>query len=64
MCINCTNLPTSVPADTEIVEVIQQETVETDIESEVDGDTDELIDWVSGEDDTTSNPSSDTAEDI
>ncbi len=64
LCINCTNLPTSASTDTEIAQVIQQETEETDIDSELDGDTDELIDWVFGEDDTTSNPSSDEAEDI
>ena len=62
LCINCTNLPTSPLADTDITEVILRETVETDLDSEMDLDTDELIDWVFWEDDTTHNPLSDESE--
>ncbi len=60
LCVNCVNLPASTPADTEMEVVILEEAVETrDEENSNVMDTDELMEWVFGEDEAISNAQSD-----
>ncbi len=60
LCVNCVNLPASTPADTEMEAVILEEAVETrDEENSNVMDTDELMEWVFGEDEAISNAQSD-----